>query len=448
MLDENIFERIFKRKKKVPPTEQTDASSNAAAENDEPHRHEPHTELIAKIFCVLAAFCLWIYVMQVESPEYEQTFTHIIVNLTNTDELVSEKGLAIYNGYGTMIDVTLSGKKSVVSKLSEKDVVATADVSAIDEGGGRYDCPITIDVPAGCQLVGMSQKTISVYFDEASQIAIDLSEVRENTNLPEGCYTGVVDFPVDKVTVKGPSKVLESIDKAVVRLDLSGVTGTVSMTEQVVLLDKHGTELESPYIEYYPREIAVTVPIYKRMSVPVEVRFRYGYLSAENTTLIVSPSVVEVIGEPSVIDAGELFEPVIIDEKTDFIGDTYRHTVSLEVKSGVTCSADRIDITAVRDDTLKTMQLTVPGKNIEDTGGKDGVAYTWDRSPVTVTICGPIDNIVRISPEDITLRLDMSPYSETNTGNIKVRAEVVIDSAYNEDVFEIGIYEIDVTFEN
>ena len=51
-------------------------------------------------------------------------------------------------------------------------------------------------------------------------------------------------------------------------------------------------------------------------------------------------------------------------------------------------------------------------------------------------------------PEDIILRLDMSPYSETNTGTIKVRAEVIIDSAYNEGVFETGIYEIDVTFEN
>lgn len=438
MSDKKIPNINFKKKK----------AAAEAEDGEELVRHEPHTELIAKILCVIAAFCLWIYVMQVESPEYEQTFSHIIVNLTNTDELVSEKGLAIYNGYGTMIDVTLSGKKSVISKLEEKDIVATADVSAIEEGGSRYDCPVTIDVPAGCKLVGMSQTTISVYFDEASQTAVDLSEIRENTNLPEDCYTGVVEFPVDKVTVKGPSKVLESIDKAVVKLDLTGVTGTVSLTEQVVLLDKNGAELESPYIEYYPREIAVTVPIYKRATVPVDVRFRYGFLNTENTALIVSPSVLEVTGDPAVIDAGNLLEPIIIDEKTDFDGDTYDHTVSLDFAGGVTCSVEEVDITAVMDDSLKTRQLTVPGKNIEDTGGKEGVSYTWDHSPVPVTICGTIENIAQITPEDIILRLDMSPYSETNTGTIKVRAEVVIDSAYNEGVFETGIYEIDVTFEN
>ena len=410
-------------------------------------RHEPHTELIVKILCVIAAFCLWIYVMEVESPEYEQTFSHITVNLVNTDELVSRKGLAIYNGYGTMIDVTFSGKKSVVSKLTEKDIVATADVSAIEGGGSRYDCPIRIDVPAGCKLVGMSQETISVYFDKASQTAVDLTEIRENTNLPENCYTGVVEFPVDKVTVKGPSKVLESISKAVVNLDLTGVNGTVSMTERVILLDKNGAEVESPYIEYYPREVAVTVPVYKKLTVPVDVQFRYGFLNAENTTVTVSPAYVEVTGEPSVIDAGGLLETVIIDEKTDFDGDTYSHTVRLDYASGVRGSVDTVDLTAVMDDSFKIRELTVPGKNIEDTGAKEGVRYTWDHSPVTVALCGPLEHITQITPEDIILQLDMSPYSETNTGTIKVRASVIIDSAYADGVFETGIYEIDVTFD-
>lgn len=410
--------------------------------------HSSHADLIAKILCVVAAFCLWIYVMQVESPEYTETFSHIVVNLVNTDELVTEKGLAIYNGYGTMIDVTLSGKKSVVSQFTEKDIIATADVSVVDEGGSRYDVRINIDVPAGCKLVGMSQETISVYFDKASQVAVDLTEIRENTNLPENCYTGVVEFPVDKVTVKGPSKVLENIDKAVVKLDLTGVTGTVSMTEQVVLLDKDGAEYESPYIEYYPREVAVTIPVYKRAAIPVDVQFRHGFLNSENTSVTVSPSMIEVTGDPAVIDAGNLLEPIVIDEKVDFVDDTYDKTVLLDLESGVSANISEVQVKAVMNDSLKTRQFTVPGKNIVDTGAKEGVTYTWDHSPVHITICGPLENITQITSEDITLRLDMSPYSETNTGTIKVRAEVLIDSVYSEGVFETGIYEIEVTFDN
>lgn len=428
---------ISPKKKKLPTPEN----------GGEIARHS-HTDLIAKIFCVFAAFCLWIYVMQVESPEYTETFSHIVVNLTGTDDLVSEKGLAIYNGYGTMIDVTLSGKKSVVSQFTEKDIVATADVSMIEEGGGRYNCRINIDVPAGCKLVEMSQETISVYFDQASQVAVDLTETRENMNLPANYFTGVVEFPVDKVTVKGPSKVLANIDKAVVNLDLSGVAGSVSMTEEVILLDKHGEPFTSPYIEYYPHEVTLTVPVYKRTTVPVDVEFRHGFLNSENATVIVTPATIEVTGDPAIIDAGNLLAPIVIDEKLEFTDDTYDKTVRLDLASGVSANVSEVQVTAVMDDSLKTRNLTVPGKNIVDTGAKEGVTYTWDTSPVTVTICGTLENITQITPEDIMLRLDMSPYSETNTGTIKVRAQVLIDSVYSEGVFETGIYEIEVTFDN
>lgn len=420
--------------------------------SDKPHFK---SDLVAKILCVIAAFCLWIYVMQVESPEYEQTFSHITVDLVNTEELVSERGLAIYSGYGTMIDVTLSGKKSVVSKLSSNDIVATADVSAITESGKRVYCNIMIDVPAGCKLVGMSQEAVSVYSDEASQKTVALSENRENTNLPENCYTGIVDLPVDMITITGPLKVLENIDKAVVNLDLTGVTGSVSINGDVILLDKNGELYSSPYVEYSPREVTVNIPVYKRVTVPVEVKFLNGYFNVDNTELTIDPVSVMVEGEPAVIDAGNLVAPIEINEKLDFMKSDsdrsivdYDKTVVLSLADGVKASSTDVHVTVKPDSYIKTIELTVPGKNIVDTGAKDGVHYIWDDSPVTVTLCGEFDKITKITPEDITLIINMSPYTVTNTGSIKVRAEVEIDSPYSDGVFEIGEYAVWVTFED
>ena len=42
----------------------------------------------------------------------------------------------------------------------------------------------------------------------------------------------------------------------------------------------------------------------------------------------------------------------------------------------------------------------------------------------------------------------MSPYGETNTGTIKVRADVEIDSAFRDGIIEVGTYEISVKFED
>lgn len=400
--------------------------------------------LVAWILCLVAAFVMWIYVMAVESPEHEQIFSHLPVELTGTETL-SENELAVYSGYGTMIDVTLSGKKSVVSRLSERDIVVTADLKNITEGG-RYNCKVMVDVPAGCKLAGMSQNTISVYVDQAMTVTVDLTERRENTNLPEGCYTGTVEFPVDKITVTGPRNVLVRVAGAQVTLDLADVTRTSTLNAPVTLVNSKGEEMQSPYIDYSPTTVSVTVPVYKSVTVPVRVGFRYGFLNSENTEITVTPATVEATGDPDVIDRGSPLESIILDEKTEFENGRLTKTVPLSAAEGVTLSAAQAEVTAVIDSSIKTREFLIPGSNIVDTGAKEGVDYTWDRSAVPVTLMGPVDVLAKIDVDDITLVFDMSPYNDSNTGTIRVRADVSVDSLWRDQVFAVGTYEINVTF--
>ena len=400
--------------------------------------------LVAWILCLVAAFVMWIYVMAVESPEHEQIFSHLPVELTGTETL-SENELAVYSGYGTMIDVTLSGKKSVVSRLSERDIVVTADLKNITEGG-RYNCKVTVDVPAGCKLAGMSQNTISVYVDQAMTVTVDLTERRENTNLPEGCYTGTVEFPVDKITVTGPRNVLVRVAGAQVTLDLADVTRTSTLNAPVTLVNSKGEEMQSPYIDYSPTTVSVTVPVYKSVTVPVRVGFRYGFLNSENTEITVTPATVEATGDPDVIDRASPLESIILDEKTEFENGRLTKTVALTPAEGVTLSAAQAEVTAVIDSSIKTREFLIPGSNIVDTGAKEGVDYTWDRSAVPVTLMGPVDVLAKIDVDDITLVFDMSPYNDSNTGTIRVRADVSVDSLWRDQVFAVGTYEINVTF--
>lgn len=437
-----------KKEKKVVITNK---KSKAGADKRE--KYFTHGSAAVKVLCVFAAFCLWIYVMLVESPEYEQTFASVTVELVNTEDLVSENGLMLYSGYGNMVGVTLSGKKSVVSKLSDSDIVVTADVGRLNSGSGRYDCKLSVDVPAGCKLVSLSQDTISVYVDLASQTTVRLTEKRENTNLPEGCYMGAIEYPVDMITVEGPEKLLSRVYEARFDNDMSGITRSTSLTQKVYLVDEYGSKIESPYIKYYPQEVTVNIPVLKSVSVPVELVFKNGFFNLDNTSTTVTPSYIRVTGDPDVIDAGNLIERLEIDETTDYIIPNTDDLICdkkvlLKASADVELDSDIVQIYSVPDSSIKSRKITIPGKNIVDTGGKNGVSYTWDRSPVTVRLIGSLEAVSSISAEDITLTLDMSPYSETNTGKTEVRAEVVIDSEYKDELLAIGVYEITVTFTN
>lgn len=420
--------------------------TNRQESSEEKHpKHFLHSDLPLKILCVLAAFCLWIYVMQVDSPEYEQIFTNITVELPETEDLV-KKGMTVYSGYGQMIDVTLSGKKSVLSKLSNSDIVATADISGVKADGQRYNCRIMVDVPAGCKLVGTSQEYISIYLDETTSVNVELTENRGNTRLPEGCTTGLIQFPVEQITVSGPRKTVDKIAKAVVSIDLTGVTSTTTMTRPVTLVDKYGTEISTPYLKYYPSEVTLTVPVLKNVTVPIEVDFINDFFNTQNTEITMIPAYIEVTGDPSVIDAGNLVSTIEVNERTDFEDMEYDRTVILEAVPGVTLSSSYVELSIQVDSTYKTREITVPGSNIKDTGGKTGVQYSWESNPMTVTIMGPIDAISRISPEDITILLDMSPYDGSNTGSIRVRGQIDIDSPYADEVIDVGVYYVTVTF--
>ena len=79
-------------------------------ENNAPLMHKHHA-WVAKAVCVFLAFLIWLYVMQVDSPEYKEVFQSLPVELMNTQILDGESGLSVYSGYGNTVDVTIIGKK-------------------------------------------------------------------------------------------------------------------------------------------------------------------------------------------------------------------------------------------------------------------------------------------------------------------------------------------------
>ena len=401
-------------------------------------------DLVVWLLCLFAAFCLWIYVMEVESPEHEQTFSNLTVELMGTDVL-EKKNLALYSGRGTLVDVTLSGKKSVTSKLTEQDVVVTADLSGVTEGG-RHSCRLSVDVPPGCKLVKISQEFVSVLVDESITVYLNLTERRENTNLPEGCFAGSVELPTDKISVTGPRSYVNSVKSAEIVLDLSGVERTTSITRDVTLLNVRGEVVDSPYVLCEPSSITVDVPVYKSAALPLTVDFKCGYLNSENADVLIVPETVTVTGDPDAVDRVGQLEPITVDERTEIYNGQLVKSVPLTAPEGVTLSENTAVVSVTVDPDIKTRVMLIPGNNIFDTGGREDVHYTWDRDPIGVTFMGPVDVLSKLDAEDVNIVFDMSPYTSSNTGTVVVRAEIKVDSPYASQVLAMGLYEISVTF--
>ena len=48
-----------------------------------------------KILCMVCAFIIWLYVMEVDSPDYESEFLDVPVNLAGVSTLENEHNLSV-----------------------------------------------------------------------------------------------------------------------------------------------------------------------------------------------------------------------------------------------------------------------------------------------------------------------------------------------------------------
>ena len=91
------------------------------------------SKLITMAISLLAAICLWIYVVTVVNPEGTTTISNIPVTFSGAEVLREDQGLVLSGDYQDMVTVSFTGKNSDMKKLEQnkEEISAVIDVSKI-----------------------------------------------------------------------------------------------------------------------------------------------------------------------------------------------------------------------------------------------------------------------------------------------------------------------------
>jgi len=120
-------------------------------------------KIIPVLLSVLCAISLWLYVMSVESPLDNNTFYGVNVELRN-ETVLKKNSLSVFSGQNTSVNVTVTGKKSLLNRLRAEDLVAYVDVGNITEAG-EYGLDIKLDPVEGVTLSGLSVNKVTVFVE-------------------------------------------------------------------------------------------------------------------------------------------------------------------------------------------------------------------------------------------------------------------------------------------
>ena len=269
--------------------------------------------IFAKLMCLLAATMVWVYVMNLETTDYERVFTQLPVMVDGVAQLSAESDLSIISGFGNTVDVIVSGKKSEVQDLTAEDIRVSVDVSTLKEAG-KFTVPVRIQLPDSFTAVNESLLSAEIYVDVDTTREVPVRITNLDYIVSSSYTMGEPVLSHETVTVTGPQQVLELIDCAALDFDLGNVTTSTTMVGTPHLVDGDGMRISNPYVRFETTEITVVIPVETTRS--VKLVCSYAAPDLANLWMVeIDPVAVTVVGDPMLL--ASLDEICMYDVKPD-----------------------------------------------------------------------------------------------------------------------------------
>lgn len=250
-----------------------------------------------KIISVIAAFILWLAVVNVDDPVINRTYTGIPVEFLNADVIEKEnKTFKVLDNTDT-INVVVTAKRSVLDDMSKDYIKATADFNELT---------FLDTVPIEVRSIRYSDKIDSVttrteslkleienVIDKAVPVIVEYEGIVENGHVVAG-----LNQSISVITVTGPESVVSTVENAVVEIDITGADKDATITQEVQLCDAKGNVISDDRLTQSDNSVDVFLTVNDTKEIPISSGFsgdaQNGY--AATGMVITNPSSVVVSG--------------------------------------------------------------------------------------------------------------------------------------------------------
>lgn len=415
---------------------QNDSNTTGSIIDSEIVPRKVNKNRLSKILYIAAAFIcsviLWFYVIGYNSPDYQKVFTGINVDVVGKTELFDNKGYTVRVDGDYTIDVTVNGRKSDVVNLKNADIVATVDVSALTFEG-EQDIAIEINLPNGINLVEKSTDFWTVIAEKKTAKTFEI-EVTPLNGSWETDYEIEFSCTPDFVTVEGSKKLLDSVDKAVVLLDLGKIENPTTAKGVITLFDDAGNIIDDDNLKLSVKDVSVYISLIMTKEVPIKVEFTAGVFSVNDAQINCNPQIVTIKGSKSKIAA--INEIVIGVDETTLNGSTIIEYIPIPEDVELVGDKKNVHISAVLVDVASRI-IDVEGENAKIIGLPSGLEAEILTEKLSVHFKGYTGSLKNMTAESFSIIVDMSTFSIEAGTTYRVPASIVI----NPDV--VGVFTTD-----
>ncbi len=412
---------------------------DSGKEPEQKDKKETVKRIAAKVLCVIGALLIWLYVMSNDSPDYEKTFNSVPVSIVGATELENSTGMSVVSGQGHLVDVTVTGRKSDVVKLTLDDISAYINIAEI-KNPDKYTLDISVAVPSGVTVTAVSPDNASVSVDKTSSVMLRVVPKLTSYTISSEYFMGSLIPEVSEISVSGPLTVLETLDRAEIVIgDLGNISGTVTANGMVQLVDTNGAVVNNQFIRVARESMNVTVPINMYKDIPVNVEYKHGFYNSNNVDISLDPSFIKVKGEVSLLSSLNSYN-ITVDEKKILKDTTITQSVSLPEGVENVGGVESISV-GIKHKNTSTKTLIINTVNINNPSGVDCELIT---TSVAVNFRGAPDALMLLGEENVTVTADISTVvNATGVITVPVSVDVSIPES-TASVYELGEYTVEL----
>lgn len=374
-----------------------------------------------KFLAVLIALVLWLAIVNVNDPEKTITVSNIPISVTNESAITSRD--MVYNVKSEQyLNITVSGKRSIVSNLSAEDFRATASLKELSKVNS-----IPVDVTTKNASLG---RKITIVKQSAQTILVDVENVEEKDftdlvveytgKVADGYVAGLSSMSTDEVTVKAPTSIIDKIKKVAVRCSLDGTNTNISKKCPVILYDKNDKEIKSDEIELSDKKIRVNVNVLRAKQVPISTinkdelgKPADGYVVDD---VILSSDSITVYGSEESLDSIESLDIQDDIDVSDAKGDvTQNIDVTGKLPKGLSVSGESTITVKVVIKKLITRTFEYDASEVSLNDLTSDLDVQIVTKKVKVTLQGEEEVISQLTKDDMAISADLGKVKEGTT---------------------------------
>ena len=216
-------------------------------------------------YSIFFGFAIWSILCIVINPITKTTIKDIPVDVVNDNVIMENNTYEIKSG--ETVDITVSGRKTDIVKLTSSDFIATADFNNLSIANS-----VIIDVDTDIENIQIDTHNalMQIKTEEAVTVDCPITIIKEGTER-DGFFVYDITSSTKSIKITGPKNTLNTLDSAHAIVNVDDVYSSTNKTVDLIIYDKNGNLMNLKNCKLSAEKILVNLKTYNTKSIPFKI---------------------------------------------------------------------------------------------------------------------------------------------------------------------------------